>query len=87
MNIANEVAKAFIARATAQKMKRGVARDKAALEFCCGAGAALQFVKPADAKEEAEMKGQRHSLELLAFMVSCRGYVYLEESTRELIKS
>lgn len=73
MNIAAKVAREFITRAKTQRMTKGVKRDKAALEYCCGAGTAIALLG------RVELKADQHALELLAFMVATRGYVYLEE--------
>lgn len=72
-NIAVKVARQFITRAQTQRMTKGVKRDKAALEYVCGAGTVVALY------DRLEFKADAHALELLAFMVATRGYAYLEE--------
>jgi hypothetical protein len=74
--IAVKVAESFIARAkaTAVLMGHGVKRDRAALEFICGAAAGVSAAHP-----EGDACADYKALELVAFMVASRGYVFLEE--------
>lgn len=65
MSFATEICKAFVARAEHQGMK-GKARDRAALEFLCGASVA--------ARELSGNEANASSIQMLVVMVSIRGY-------------
>jgi hypothetical protein len=74
--LAVKVAESFVARAKALEVTigRGVKRDRAALEFVCGAAAGVSAASP-----EGDQSPEYKSLELMAFMVATRGYAFIEE--------
>lgn len=77
--ISVKIARQFVERATEQRMKKGSGRDKAALEFVLGAVGALRTLEPEEPKYGANIAEQIKNLEMCAFMVSSRGFRFLEE--------
>jgi hypothetical protein len=85
-SISVHVARTFIQRATESGKTKGVKRDRDALEFVCGAAAAVKAVAedPNTATTTAINAGEQYkSLEWTAFMVASRGFAFLEELVKE----
>lgn len=77
-DICKAICAAFVNRAEAQHT-RGIKRDRAALEYICGAAAMYELCGNKDAVQ---------ALLFLATMVSVRGYSWvLETATRKQSKS
>lgn len=74
MSLSKQVAEMFVARAKTQGLK-GKARDRAAVDFMCGAGTAVAFAKGQESSEYGE-------LSLLAFLVATRGYSEIERAAQ-----
>lgn len=78
--ISVQVAAAFIARAKSMEMGRGVKRDRAALEFVCGAATALRAAAEASEGVASINAGESYkAVEMVAAMVAVRGYSFLVE--------
>ena len=75
-NVAVQVAKTFIARAAEleHSLGKGVKRDRAALDFVCGAAAGVSAMS-----EHGDNAPEYKSLEMVAFMVASRGFAFLVE--------
>jgi hypothetical protein len=64
---------------------KGRARDRAALDYVCGAARTVELVgeQTNDAVTRGNMLESYRVLELLAFLASTRGYLAVEEHSKQ----
>ena len=75
-SVVARVAKHFVDRAKAQQLK-GKARDRAAIEFVCGAAATAAVI-------HGDKSDEWSALSMLAFFVSLEGFKHLEQRAAEV---